>query len=209
MQLLATSDAADGFIALVVIFGVFVMPMLTWLAFRSMAHKERMRMIEQGYTPGGTAWHGGARPWSYAAPPPGPAAAPSAPHPGAMVPPRWKRDCADPMSQFRGSLTLIAVGLAVTVGLSFIGFGPWLIGGLVPLFIGLARAAALILSGVVVPAPGTPYMPPPQMGAPPPSPPPGAPNQSNRAAADFTASYTYRPGQTVELPPPSSPPERR
>ena len=43
-----------------------------------------------------------------------------------------------------------AIGLALTLGLSFIGFGPWLLGGLIPLFIGLAKLAAIHLSAPTV-----------------------------------------------------------
>ncbi len=42
-------------------------------------------------------------------------------------------------------LTLTGIGLALTIGLGFIGFGPWLLGGLVPLFIGLSRLLAVLL----------------------------------------------------------------
>jgi hypothetical protein len=44
-------------------------------------------------------------------------------------------------------LITIAIGLALTVGMSFIGFGPWLLAGLIPMFIGLARLLALLLQG--------------------------------------------------------------
>lgn len=42
-------------------------------------------------------------------------------------------------------LTLTGIGLAFTIGLGFIGFGPWLLAGLVPLFIGLSRILAVLL----------------------------------------------------------------
>jgi hypothetical protein len=53
-----------------------------------------------------------------------------------------------------GSLTIIAVGLALTLGMGTIGFGPWLLAGLIPLFIGLARLLALLLQGQL-PVPAT------------------------------------------------------
>jgi hypothetical protein len=46
-----------------------------------------------------------------------------------------------------GALTIIAVGLALTLGMGTIGFGPWLLAGLIPLFIGLARLLAMLLQG--------------------------------------------------------------
>ncbi len=39
----------------------------------------------------------------------------------------------------RGGLITSAVGLALLLGLWTIGVGPWLLGGLIPLFIGFAR----------------------------------------------------------------------
>ena len=45
-----------------------------------------------------------------------------------------------------GALTRTAVGLALTIGLAFIGLGPWLLAGLIPLFIGLASLLAILLA---------------------------------------------------------------
>jgi hypothetical protein len=42
-------------------------------------------------------------------------------------------------------LVTIGVGLALTIGMAFIGFGPWLLAGLIPLFIGLARLLSLLI----------------------------------------------------------------
>ncbi|MDD2431912.1 MAG: hypothetical protein PHD88_06355 [Firmicutes bacterium] len=53
-----------------------------------------------------------------------------------------KDDNLEPRSKFanlRSGVTLIAVGGALTMGLSFIGLGPWLLGGLIPLFLGIGR----------------------------------------------------------------------
>ncbi|HBN09014.1 MAG TPA: hypothetical protein DD435_10330 [Cyanobacteria bacterium UBA8530] len=49
-------------------------------------------------------------------------------------------------SRLERALTLTGIGLALTIGLGFIGFGPWLLGGLIPLFIGLSRLLALLIS---------------------------------------------------------------
>lgn len=48
-------------------------------------------------------------------------------------------------STLEGALTTMAIGLALTIGLSFIGLGPWLLGGLIPLFVGLARLLAVLM----------------------------------------------------------------
>jgi hypothetical protein len=76
---------------------------------------------------------------------------------------RYRRDMAmieqgmDPRQPVNGSaatgrslesiLTTIAIGMALTLGLLFIGFGPWLLAGLIPLFIGLARLLAMLMQG--------------------------------------------------------------
>lgn len=51
------------------------------------------------------------------------------------------------------ALTLTGIGLALTIGLGFTGLGPQLLGGLIPLFIGLSRLLAYLLEPT--PAPGT------------------------------------------------------
>lgn len=43
------------------------------------------------------------------------------------------------------ALTLTGIGLALTIGLGFLGLGPQLLGGLIPLFIGLSRLLAIML----------------------------------------------------------------
>ncbi len=43
------------------------------------------------------------------------------------------------LGNLRSGLTLIAVGGALTIGLLFMGVGPWILGGLIPLFLGIAR----------------------------------------------------------------------
>ncbi|HEY8415563.1 MAG TPA: DUF6249 domain-containing protein [Thermaerobacter sp.] len=42
-------------------------------------------------------------------------------------------------------LITAAIGLALTLGLYSLGFGPWLLGGLIPLFVGLANILAYLL----------------------------------------------------------------
>lgn len=60
-------------------------------------------------------------------------------------------DGDEPVKVYRGrnrlesGLITAAIGLALTVGLLSLGFGPWLLGGLIPLFIGLAKILAYLL----------------------------------------------------------------
>lgn len=43
------------------------------------------------------------------------------------------------LGNLRSGVTLIAVGGAISIGLSLIDFGPWILGGLIPLFLGIGR----------------------------------------------------------------------
>ncbi len=192
---------------LVPIFGmlcIFGLPMAWLIISRWLAHRERMEMIRAGMMPPvGTGRMPRGREWANAAPPPAAAKGSS---------------CEDPYTletaqrQLRKGITLAFIGMALTIGLSFIGFhddswrpGPWLLGGLIPLFIGLAQVASAVMFGATLgPArswgPQIPSMPPPIAPGPPP---PGG------SAPTFDGAYTYRPGGTQELQPPFSPPERR
>lgn len=61
-----------------------------------------------------------------------------------MLPPDWERERTEtsPRSARTAGVMVLLVGTAITLGLSTIGFGPWLIGGLVPMAVG----AGLLLS---------------------------------------------------------------
>jgi hypothetical protein len=106
------------------------------------------------------------------------------------------------------------IGVALLVGLSFIGIhgdgsvhlGPWLLGGLIPMFVGIAQVIGAIVGGArfgpvqqlgagqapygqqAPPPPGTPSAAPP--------PPPAGP-------------YAWRPGSTPEIEKPINPPDVR
>jgi hypothetical protein len=100
----------------------------------------------------------------------------------------------------RAGIKTSMVGLALFIGLSFIGYhpdqfppiqpGPWLLGGLIPLFVGIAQIIIAVMSGATF---GMRPMPPP--------PPPGA-----------RAYGTSQPGQPgvhyEELARPVKPPDR-
>jgi hypothetical protein len=142
-------------------------------------------------------------PWTQA--PPG---APVPPPPGAPVGSLWC-DTETAQDSLRRGIKTTMVGLALLIGLSFIGYrgasgpfgfptlvpGPWLLGGLIPTFVGIAQLLVAILSG----ARFGPYTPPPPGAAPPP---PGE--------GSYDPPRQARPVNPFEeLPPAMRPPDRR
>jgi len=212
--LLADSGTSD-LVALCAIFFMFGVPVMGWIAVRMLAHRERMEMIRQGFDPRLIGKNYQA--WQQAQP---------GPVPGPTYAGRSRersrgdddRGCGpdDPSPQIalRKAVVIVAVGFALTIGLSFIGWddgrftpGPWLLGGLVPLFVGLAQVFSAMAAGATF----SPYAAGPQFGPMPPSgmqsgpmPPP-----STDQGPPPSGSYTYRPGVTPELRPPVPPPVQR
>jgi hypothetical protein len=195
-----SENEVETIVPVVAIFFIFGFPVLAWLIHRSLSFRERqlkyverIEMIRHGMNPDADAKAAG-----------GPSAGASRPagFGDVYVPPPSGPSPHAQIDLSRG-LVLTAVGLAITVGLSFIGMGPWLIGGLVPLFIGLARVLMALTSGAQLRF--GPQFPPPS-----PPPPPNA-NFAERPAAPptYEGSYTYRPGPTQELRPPPNPPTTR
>jgi hypothetical protein len=193
-----TSDDVETIVPVVAIFFIFGFPVLAWLIHRSLSYRERqlkymerIEMIRHGMNPdaadanaAGTPSPGASRPAGYS---------------GPYVPPSGLSSHAQ--TDLSRALVMTAIGLAITVGLSFIGMGPWLIGGLIPLFIGLARLMMALTAGAQLRF--GPQFPPPS----PPQPPPNA-NFAERPTTPptYEGSYTYRPGSTQELRPPPNPP---
>jgi hypothetical protein len=189
---------------LVPIFGmlcIFGLPITGWIVVRWLAHRERMEMIRAGMMPPIRAGRRGNAEWQSAPPPASRAGSTDDPY-----------TLEHAQRQLRKGINLAFIGMALTLGLSFIGFsdgnwhpGPWLLGGLIPLFIGLAQVASAVLFGAAL-GPARrwgPQMPPPIAPGPPPA------NGSAGPIPNFDGPYTYRPGATQELQPPYSPPERR
>jgi hypothetical protein len=219
-------DNQTAIAVLVPIFGsliIFGGPMAAFIVFRILAHRERMEMIRHGIVPPGRKFRGYAPgPTSYG-PIPGPMnVPPGAMMPGAMMPPDYESQMAAQQTLRKG-ISVAFVGMALTIGLSLIGFrhggpggfvlGPWLLGGLVPLFVGLAQIVTALISGATL---GN--LAPPRQGAPwhaaqpgyadPFAPgPPGAPGAPQQTA--YEERYAYRPGDTQELRRPMPPPERK
>lgn len=197
--------------AIIFLFGA---PVAAWIVSRVLAHQERMEMIRHGYAPpqGPRPPGAGVRPdyyamkqaakaWKYGGPP----------MPGMSFDPQWIAQ-----QQLRKGIQVTFIGLALLIGLSFIGIhgdgsvhlGPWLLGGLIPMFVGIAQVVGAILGGARLgytapsgsqqapfgPQPGTP--PPPPSGETPPPPPSSGP-------------YAWRPGPTPEIEKPPTPPDYR
>lgn len=207
-MLLANSDF--DVVSLAGIFCVFGLPVLAWLTMRWFAHKERMEMIRNGMDP--AAFKKGYRSWQAQ---PGPSA--GTVHPGAAYPPPppYAYPFPNEAAQIalRKAIVIVAVGFALTIGLSFIGFegdhitpGPWLLGGLVPLFVGIAQVFSAMAAGATF----RPYAPRNQQFGPvPPGPvPPGYTPPPTGDQSPSSGSYTYRPGAVPELRPPTPPTTR-
>ena len=207
---------ADTLVPLFGIIFLFGAPVAAWIVSRVLAHQERMAMISRGIIPPSDprayrdmqrrGWQTGPIP-----PPPGPGLG-AVPH----VPPASVYDDQYyAQSQLRKGVTVTMVGFALLIGLSFIGFrgdgrmefGPWLLGGLIPMFVGIAQIINALLNGArfpgMQPAAGpTPQstftaQPPPAAGVPPNAPPPPS------------GPYGWRPGPTPEIEKPVQPPDAR
>jgi len=137
----------DDIVGIFAIFFIFGGPILAFVIMRVLAHRERIEMIKRGYIPNmdKRGFRGGYAP----APPPWGA-------PGAAPAPQAQVEYYDvPAAQraLRGGIITTFVGFAIFIGLSFIGYhahegafggpslepGPWLLGGLIPMFIGIAQ----------------------------------------------------------------------
>jgi hypothetical protein len=191
-------DGPGELIPLFAIFCIFGLPVVAWMFFRMMAHRERMEMLRQGFLPGPM----GSKRWQ-----PGPAAMAQGQKVGQSD--EWSSQCG--ANALRKGITLTMIGFAITLGLSFIGYhegsgwhpGPWLLGGLIPMFVGIAQVLIGLMSGATLgPQRVWAAAPPPPLYSDATVPPSGG-------VPTYDSSYTYRPGDAPELRPPTSPPERR
>jgi hypothetical protein len=101
------------------------------------------------------------------------------------------------------------------IGLSFIGmggggrhlFGPWLLGGLIPLFVGVAQIITAVMGGAQFGRfPGIQYSqgePPHSAGA------PQAPSAPSGPPPPPSSYGGWRPTGMTEIEPPAPPPDRR
>jgi hypothetical protein len=160
---------------------LFGLPMVGWILGRVMKHRERMEMLRMGMAPppDGRGWRSrGATAWTQPPPwMPGPGMTGGGPVPPVYTP---YEDPSSAQCTMRRGLMTAAVGFAILIGLSFIGYhggdgpfspayvrpGPWLLGGLIPMFVGIAQIIIALMSGAqftfrAVPPPGPPGAPPP------------------------------------------------
>jgi hypothetical protein len=191
----------DNLIPVLGIICLFGLPVVGWILSRMMKHRERMEMLRMGMIPpdGGRNW---GRRDSFAGPTVVPGVPPTYPAAGYEDP--NSADC----TMRRGIVTTM-VGFAILIGLSFIGYhggdgpfspatirpGPWLLGGLIPMFVGIAQIIIALMSGAVFMF---------RMGPPP----PGAmgPPPSQRS---YGAPQPGQPGPRYEeLARPVPPPDR-
>jgi hypothetical protein len=181
----------DNLIPIFGIFCTFGLPMIAWILSRTMKHRERMEMLRRGIAPPPDGRWNRNRAWT--APPPwvpGPGSPPGQPMQNFAYEDPGSAQC----TLRRGIITAM-VGFALLIGLSFIGYrggdgifspstirpGPWLLGGLIPMFVGIAQIIIGLMSGAVFTVGRMQAPPPGPFGAPPPgqrsygSPQPGQP----------------------------------
>jgi len=195
-------DSSDffAFTAVLIIFGA---PCAVWLVSRVLAHRERMEMMRMGIVPPPNdrdirrAMKYGWRPDT---------AQQSVPNPYAY----YQTDFAA-QQQLRKGMSVAFVGLALLIGLGFIGYrgdgtfypGPWLLGGLIPLFVGIAQIIGAVLSGASLGPPAARQ----RFG---PSSAPGSTSPGQSSGQTMPPGPTYggwRPGSTPEIEKPASPPD--
>jgi hypothetical protein len=199
------SDSSGEFVGVVAILVIFGMPIAYLIANRFYSHQERMAMIQRGLTPppDSSKWSKRAAAGGWY----GQSMQPQAYDPFAYE--EWRAN-----RSLRKGITLAMLGFALLVGLSIsLGpTGPWLLGGLIPLFVGIAQIIIAVLSGARFGAFG---MMPPTQGS-------GHEQQFGQAqyqqppppfagtTRDVSAGpFGWRPGPTTELEKPPSPPDTR
>ncbi|MBV8148158.1 MAG: hypothetical protein JO092_03610 [Candidatus Eremiobacteraeota bacterium] len=200
-------DQAEIIVPVAFFFFVVGLPVTIWGLSRVFAHQERMEMIRRGIAP--------------QFPPPDPRTFRKAmkygawPPPGGM-PPGSYTPFYDPgyyaQYQLRRGIYVACIGFALLIGLSFIGYrggeyvyGPWLLGGLIPLFVGIAQIIGAVLSGARIGSFGPLPGPGPYRGSEPESTPMA--NATGVVPPDPYAGW--RPGPAPEIEKPPGPPDYR
>ena len=194
----------DNIVAALAITCIFGLPVMGWIVSRVLAHQERMEMLRHGVVP-----------------------PPNARDMRRAMKCGWTPDAThqDPSSQYaygqdyyaqhqlRKGMQVACVGLALLIGLGFIGYrgdgsfvyGPWLLGGLIPFFVGIAQIIGAVMSG----ASFSPAVARPRFGPPPPAGPSPGPRPETSATSPGPTYGGWRPGSTPEIEKPASPPDYR
>lgn len=207
----------NGFGEFLTILVIFGLPISGWIIKGVLSHQERMEMLRRGIVPppdmkSWKKWsaqqqrYGAQPPWSGAQqqPPPWSVNAQQPPPPWSSTPvppPSYTFDYESAQQSLRKGITTSLVGLALLIGLSFIGYhggdgplsppeihpGPWLLGGLIPMFVGVAQIIIAVVSGAQIgiaprfsgggmPPPQQPHQQQPSAGTYRPEPPPARPH---------------------------------
>lgn len=195
----------DNIVAALAVTCIFGLPVMGWIVTRVLAHQERMEMLRRGIVPPPNAremrramkfgWN------------------PDATHQDPSNQYVYFNSDFQAQQQLRKGMQVACVGMALLIGLGFIGYrgdgsfvyGPWLLGGLIPLFVGIAQIIGAVMSGASF-GPGVARQ---RFGPPPTGP---APGPRPDAASSSSPGPTYggwRPGPTPEIEKPASPPDYR
>jgi len=189
---------------------VFGFPVAAFVVTRVLRHQERMELLRRGIVPPPNMKNKDFKAWTQSgAPWPQPTVVP-------VPPPSWTPEDDPQRALYRGIRTAF-IGFAILIGLSFIGGtpgssdfhgGPWLLGGLIPMFVGIAQVIIAVLSGAELPGvqPRSRYVPPPGVAPPPqPPPPPGF------GGSTVPPPWAEQPGRPrfEELSKPVPPPDSR
>jgi hypothetical protein len=207
-------DPSDNVVALFAILVVFGLPLGYAIVNRFFAHQERIEMLKRGMMPppdpkwarrmNRMGWYD---PGMYGT---------AQGQPGVQTPyDAYAAMCSNPNRILRKGISLAMIGFALLVGLSFINPGrpgPWLLGGLIPLFVGIAQIMIGVLSGARLGPIGI------GAGWQPGVPPPGQQQAQQGFQQSSTGSQRdvtpggyggWRPGPTTGLEKPPSPPDVR
>jgi len=190
-------------IPLAAIFFIFGAPVAAWIISRVLGHQERMEMLRRGIVPPPNAREmRKAMKFGWT---------PNASQPGAAPSQYLYEPDLYAQQQLRRGIQVAFIGFALLIGLGFIGYrsdgqyvyGPWLLGGLIPMFVGIAQIVGAVLSGASF-APQTrqrfgPGDPAASASAPPP----------NSGMPPGPTYGGWRPGSTPEIEKPASPPDYR
>ncbi len=193
----------DNLIPLVAIVFIFGAPIAAFIVSRVLAHQERMEMLRRGLVP-----------------PPNPRDLKRAmkygwaPGTAQVTPDQVAYHDFYAQHQLRRGMQVAFIGLALLIGLGFIGYhgdgtflpGPWLLGGLIPLFVGIAQIIGAVLNGASFgpPAARTGYT------TTAPGGPAAAPGPQAGSAMPPPPTYGgWRPGPIPEIEKPASPPDYR
>lgn len=210
---------SDNAVAALAVFCIFGAPIGAFVIMRVLAHRERIEMIRRGMVPPPGSYRN-AKAWRNAG--------------EAAAPPGWNgavNELESPDRSLQKGIRTALIGLALLIGLSFIGSdtngplntfeihpGPWLLGGLIPMFVGIARIITALLSGARLgplggmsgagPSPYSgPY--PGAQGAPPPDPAPYVYDPEPRTHSGYEELRRPTPSNPPPSPRSPRPPDRR